>query len=229
MKQLDNSAAVLIHRRSYRDSSLLLDFYTRDYGKIRLVARGIRKSKTSIQMFQRLNISFSGKGELKTLTQWDFDDLPRKITGDALIMCMYVNELFSILIHDHDPHPELFDIYINFIDKIATLEKNSQHWSLRLFESNLLSELGYGIDYSCDIDGSKIEKNKSYEYQHHLGFLEQSNGKISGKLLNSLLVNNLEQLPDESQLKVCRNLNRERLSFLLGNRELKSRELFFRV
>jgi DNA repair protein RecO (recombination protein O) len=229
MKKVDNSSAVLIHRRTYRDSSLLLDFYTKDYGKIRLIGRGIRKSKTNIQMFQKLNIFFSGKGELKILTQWEFDDLPRTITGDALIMCMYINELFSIIIHENDAHPELFDIYINFINTIATLDKKSQQWSLRLFESNLLDELGYGVDYSVDTSGNKIVKNKSYEYQQHQGFSAQSSGKISGKLLASLLINSLDELPDDIQLKVCRNLNRQRLSVLLGKRELKSRELFFKV
>lgn len=227
MRKIETASAVLIHRRAYRDSSLLLDFYTKEYGRVRLVGRGIRKSKTSIQMFQRLNISFSGKGELKTLTQWEIDDSPREIKGGTLILCVYINELISVLVHDNDPHPELFDIYIDFISVIASLNNNQQLWLLRLFESNMLSELGYGLDYRIDINGNEIDENKNYEYSQHLGFNEKVDGKISGKLLGLLVSSDLESLPDEGMLKVCRNLNRERLNLLLGNKKIKSRELFF--
>jgi len=227
MNKVELSSAVLIHRRSYRDNSLLLDFYTKDHGKIRLIGRGIRKSKTNIQMFQHLKISFTGKGELKTLTHWDVDDSPRQIRGDTLILCMYVNELISILVQEHDPHPELFHMYISFIENVGSLGKKEQNWILRLFENNLLSELGYGLDYSIDKNGNKIEQDKNYEYLQQLGFSELVEGKISGKLLSSLNLGNPESIPSDEQLKVCRNLNRERLSLLLGNKKLKSRELFF--
>ena len=228
MIKVDLSSAVLIHRRLYKDSSLLLDFYTKEYGKIRLVGRGIRKSKTNIQMFQHLKISFAGRGDLKTLTHWEVDDLPREMKGDTLILCMYINELISILIHENDPHPKLFDAYIDFINSIVLLDEQTQLWSLRLFESSMLSELGYGLDYRVDIKGNRIDENKCYEYQQHLGFIEQSNGKICGKLLGLLSTSSLGNIPNKEQIRVCRNLNRARLSPLLGDKVLKSRELFFK-
>ena len=90
MTKIENTPAFLIHRRMYQGSSLLLDFFTKDFGRLRLIARGARKSKTSLQMFQCLSISFKGGGELKSLSQWEIADEPRRILGDDLILAMYL-------------------------------------------------------------------------------------------------------------------------------------------
>ncbi len=227
MTKVDLASAFLIHRRPYRDNSLLLDFLTLDHGKIRLIGRGVRQAKANIQMFQHLRISYAGKGELKTLSHWEVDDVPRRIKGERLILCMYVNELITRLIHEHDPHPQIFELYQQFVTQMNDLDQPHQYWLLRIFENKLLSELGYGLDYAADVDGDLIQTNKNYSYQPQLGFSQQADGKISGNLLNLLLSERLDGVPNEQQLKVCRNLNRQRLNVLLGNKPLKSRELFF--
>jgi len=227
MTKIDLTPAFLVHRRPYRDNSLLLDFLTLEHGRIRLIGRGVRQAKANIQMFQHLRISYTGKGELKTLTHWEVEDVPRQIKGEALILCMYVNELIARLIHEHDPHPQIFELYQQFVTQITNLDQHAQYWLLRIFENNLLAELGYGLDYSVDTNGDNIQTNKNYEYQSQLGFCQQADGKISGKLLNLLLHEQLDKTPDEQQLKACRNLNRQRLNPLLGDKPLKSRELFF--
>ena len=73
----------------YQGNSLLLDFFTKDHGKLRLIARGARSSKTSLQMFQCLSISYKGKGDLKSLFQWEISDEPRRLLGNDLVMAMY--------------------------------------------------------------------------------------------------------------------------------------------
>lgn len=107
MTKVELTPAFLIHRRAFKNSSLLLDFFTRDFGKIRLVGRGLRGSKTNIQMFQNLSISFAGRGGLKALSYWEIDDVPRNFKGEELILGMYVNELISRLLHEQDPYSEL--------------------------------------------------------------------------------------------------------------------------
>lgn len=226
MSKIDLAPAFLIHRRTYRDSSLLLDFLTRDHGKIRLIGKGARKSKTTLQMFQNLNICFSGRSDLKTLGNWEIDDSPRHFAGETLILCVYVNELIARLVLDFDPHPELFDKYKKFIFNLDGQKMQTQYWQLRIFEDDLLKELGYGLDYTCDIEGAKIDKNSYYQY-HQNGFCADETGKISGILLNHLLEKDQFKLPDEQSLRTCRNLNRQRFSHLLGDKPLKSRELFF--
>jgi DNA repair protein RecO (recombination protein O) len=227
MTRVDLTPAFLIHRRAFKDSSLLLDFFTLEHGRVRLVGRGLRKSKTPIQAFQHLKISYSGKGELKGLNHWEADDIPRLLRGDSLILGMYVNELIVRLLPEQDPHYELFEIYKLFISNLSRIDASSHHWLLRLFENNLLQELGYGVDFITDISGNEIDPFANYEYQHQGGFSRNDTGKISGKLINQLLIDDINNMPDTHQLKACRDLNRLRLKPLLGNKPLQSRSLFF--
>jgi len=227
MTKVDLTPAFLIHRRAFKDTSLLLDFFTRDYGRIRLVGRGARGSKTNTQTFQRLNISFSGKGDLKTLTNWEVNDTPRTIKNDALIFSMYVNELISRLLHEHDPHPELFELYWQFVRSIVEIDSDKHQWLLRLFENELLNELGYGVEFLSDINDNEINPNGYYEYLDQTGFRVSNTGKISGKMIFQLFTANVDDMPNTEQLKVCRDLNRSRLNPLLGDKPLKSRSLFF--
>ncbi|MBE8190261.1 MAG: DNA repair protein RecO [Candidatus Thioglobus sp.] len=227
MSKIELTPAFLIHRRTFKNNSLLLDFFTRDYGKIRLVGRGIRAAKTNIQMFQKLSISFSGRGKLQTLTHWETDDLPRVLSGETLILSIYVNELIERLLPENDVYLALFEAYQRLICQIATLEAESKLWLLRLFENNLLAQIGYGLDFARDVEQMPIEENESYEYLQQSGFRKNISGKISGILLNKMSLNGLENMPDLSQLKICRNLNRQRLEQLLGDKPLQSRSLIF--
>lgn len=226
MTKVELTPAYLIHRRAYQDNSLLLDFLTRDHGKIRLVARGMRKSKTKLQMFTHLHISYSGKGELKTLTHWEINDTPRVLLGEDLILGMYVNEVIDRVLPEHDPHEELFLAYQDFITSIAPLSKAQKHWSLRLFENNLLEVLGYGLSFEQDIQGDWISAEASYEYHQQSGFCLSSQGIMPGKLLQRLAKQDMDAVPDSAQLRLCRDLNRERLRLLLGDKPLNSRELY---
>ncbi len=227
MTKVELTPAFLIHRRAFKESSLLLDFFTQKYGRIRLVGRGSRKSKMPVQMFQQMNISFYGRGELKTLTDWEVDDEPRNLFGETLILGMYVNELIVRLLQEQDSHSQLFEIYRCFIRQLIGLEKQSQHWLLRIFEHNLLIELGYGFDFENDVNGDKIKEDSYYDYQPQVGFLLSSTGKISGKLIGLLSAEEVTELPNTVQLRISRNLNRVRLQSLLGDKPLQSRSLFF--
>ncbi len=227
MTRVELTPAFLCHRRAFKNTSLLLDFFTKDHGKIRLVGRGIRASKTNIQTFQNLNISFSGKGELKTLTHWEVDDKPRMLTGEALILGIYVNELIVRLLHEGDAYTELFDVYKRLVEQMSELEQFRRVWLLRLFENSLLTELGYGLDFLRDVEQMPIDNNAFYEYLAQSGFVKNSFGKIPGVLLNKISLSVLDNMPDTAQLKICRNLNRQRLDALLGDKPLNSRSLFF--
>ncbi|SMN10557.1 DNA recombination and repair protein RecO [uncultured Candidatus Thioglobus sp.] len=227
MTKIDLTPAFLIHRRAFKESSLLLDFFTQEYGKIRLIGRGKRKSKTPIQMFQHIKISFSGRGDLKTLSGVEVDDQPRHLQGDVLILGMYVNELIARLLQEQDPHCELFEIYRQFISQLPELDKRTSHWALRLFENNLLSELGYGLDFEYDTNGNEIDTEANYDYQTQAGFKMNTVGKISGATILQMLAENNLDAPNPQQIKLCRDFNRARLQPLLGNKPLQSRSLFF--
>ena len=225
MTRVDNTQAFLIHRRMYQGSSLLLDFFTKDSGRLRLIARGARKSKTSLQMFQCLSISFKGKGELKSLSQWEVDDQPRRLLGDDLILAMYANELILRLLPENDEYPETFNSYWTFLANLNALDSSEKEYALRNFENQMLEDLGYGLDFSFDINDEYIKEDLQYEFIEHQGFNKNCNGAVSGKALVSL--SKQETITDPIQLTILKKMNRKRLKSLLGNKPLKSKELFF--
>jgi len=225
MTRVDNTQAFLIHRRMYQGSSLLLDFFTKDSGRLRLIARGARKSKTSLQMFQCLSISFKGKGELKSLSQWEVDDQPRRLLGDDLILAMYANELILRLLPENDEYPETFNSYWTFLANLNALDSSDKEYALRNFENQMLEDLGYGLDFSFDINDEHIKEDLQYEFIEHQGFNKNSNGAIPGKTLVSL--SKQETITDPIQLTILKKMNRKRLKSLLGDKPLKSKELFF--
>jgi len=225
MTRVDNTQAFLIHRRMFQGSSLLLDFFTKDSGRLRLIARGARKSKTSLQMFQCLSISFKGKGELKSLSQWEVDDQPRRLLGDDLILAMYANELILRLLPENDEYPETFNSYWTFLANLNALDSSEKEYALRNFENQMLEDLGYGLDFSFDINDERINEDQQYEFIEHQGFNKNSNGAVSGKALVSL--SKQETITDPIQLTILKKMNRKRLKSLLGDKPLKSKELFF--
>ena len=210
----------------YQGSSLLLDFFTKDFGKIRLIARGARNSKTSLQMFQCLSISFKGKGELKSLSQWEIADQPRRLLGDDLILAIYINELILRHLPEGDEHIEIFESYWTFISNLNTLASNEKEYALRKFENQLLDDLGYGIDFNFDIDGSAIDKDLKYNFIEHQGFTSNNEGLFNGKTLLRLS-NSDEAITNANELSILKKMNRKRLKSLLGDKPLKSKELFF--
>lgn len=226
MTRVENTPAFLIHRRMYQGSSLLLDFFTKDFGRLRLVARGARKSKTSLQMFQCLSISFKGKGELKNLSQWEIADKPRRILGDDLILAMYVNELILRLLPENDEYSEIFHAYWNFLSNLKSLNSNEKEYALRDFENQMLEDLGYGIDFSSDMNDEPINENLNYEFIEHQGFSTSDNGLIPGKILVKLSKRE-KIVTDTNELSILKKMNRKRLKSLLGDKPLKSKELFF--
>ncbi|MFT7466649.1 MAG: DNA repair protein RecO (recombination protein O) [Brevundimonas sp.] len=226
MTRIENSPAFLIHRRMYQGSSLLLDFFTKSHGRVRLIARGARSSKMSLQMFQCLSISFKGKSDLKSLSQWEILDEPRRLLGDDLILAIYANELLIRLLPEGDEYSELFNAYWLYIKNIKNKSNPEKEYSLRIFENQLLLELGYGLDFKDDIEGTPIKGSVLYDFIEDQGFIAQTEGKILGEILLNIVSPN-QVIPNSKGLSALKKLNRKRLKPLLGDKPLKSKELFF--
>ena len=227
MTKIELTPAFLIHRRMYQGSSLLLDFFTRHYGKIRLVARGARSKKTSLQMFQRLNISFKGRSDLKNLTDWESSDQPRRLLGNDLVLAMYTNELLSRLLPEAEKHQKVFDGYWKYLGMINEQSETEKEYSLRLFENLLLKELGYGLEFNKDFKGNPINSELEYHFQEHNGFVPRADGNIPGEVLLVVDGGGDNGRLSVNHLAILKKLNRKRLRSILGEKPLKSRELFF--
>ena len=175
MTKIELTPAFLIHRRMYQGSSLLLDFFTCHYGKIRLVARGARSNKTSLQMFQCLNISYRGRSDLKNLTNWESSDQPRRLLGNDLILAMYTNELLSRLLPEAEKHQKIFDGYWNFLRIINEQAETEKEYSLRLFENLLLEELGLR-EYSFSVSDCSLIILKKFQYPSNIFCCSSASG-----------------------------------------------------
>ncbi len=223
--------AYLLHRKPFRDSSLLLELFTSEYGRIGLVARGARgarsKLKGVLQPYQPLLVSWSGRGELPTLTSAESQVGGAFLQGDALISGFYLNELLMRLLARHDPHSHLFSCYRSALHKL--IANQDIDWALRLFERDLLQELGYGLLLTHEgQSGVEVEPAARYCYYHESG-PQRLHSEQAGQLSvegATLLALASGECSDARQRRESKLLMREVLGRYLGNRPLASRELF---
>ena len=164
--------AFVLHARAWRETSLLLDVLSRDHGRVGLVARGVRSARSRtprslLQPFAPLQLSWSGRGELATMHAADAAGPALPLAGEALLCALYLNELVVRLAPRNDPHPDMFATYLKTLARLA--HGDAPAWTLRRFERDLLSQLGYGLQLDVEADtGESIESAVEYAY-----FLEQ--------------------------------------------------------
>lgn len=220
--------ACVLHRKPYRDTSLLLELFTRDHGRIGVVAKGARRRQALsvlLQPFSPLMASWSGRGELKTLIDAERGISWPSLSGVALISAFYLNELLMRLLHRDDPHPELYNAYVDTLTMLAAGDE--AEWLLRLFERELLEAIGYGLLLTHEADsGEAIQPERRYCYHLEQGpvVTAGNNGLvISG---HGLLALASGEKPDACGMAECKRLMRAALGLYLGNKPLESRKLF---
>ena len=224
--------AYVLHTRSYRDNSLLVDLLSRDYGRVSVVAKGVKPRRRKkigkpLQPFSPILVSWIGKNSLKTLTQREMTSAIPALLGDSLYSGLYLNELLVRVLQNEDPHPGLFDLYHHTLLNLGGAEPIDI--TLRHFEFGLLEGLGYGIDLKTDsTNGEPISKNRYYHYINEVGLVpvQDSLQKIPvgfrGKDLCKMAAG---QYSDEVR-RSAKRLLRQALSPLLGDKALNSRSLF---
>jgi DNA repair protein RecO (recombination protein O) len=230
--------AFILHQRDYSETSLLLEVFAANHGRIGLIAKGARRASSRLRgvlkPFQRLLIGWSGKGELAVLTAAEMDGPGRELEGPALYCGFYMNEVLIRLLHRHDPHGALFEAYQAALSRLRADGFNEP--VLRIFEKNLLRELGYGLVLDHDIgDRTPIDAAAMYDYVLDRGpvrlahpdlNLPTEGVRIRGASLVALA---RESLDDSATLRDAKTLMRAALARHLGDRPLHSRKLFRRV
>ncbi len=225
--------AYILHSRPYRDSSLILEVFCAEHGRLSLVGKGARRrtkggsNAALLQPFVPLLLSFSGRSEMKTLTQVEVAGAAVSLRGDRLFSAMYLNELLMRLLHRHDPHPRLFASYGNALGELA--DADSIESVLRRFELGLLEELGYSFSLQDDgISGESLESEGWYHYHPDHGLVAGIAGSdparpaYSGADLLALARGEF----DGPARSTARRLLRQVLAVHLGDTPLKSRDLF---
>ena len=220
----------ILHRRPYRETSFLLDIFSLEWGKVSAVAKGIRGAKNDkkslLQPFQALQLTLSGKHELKNLNQVEALAPSLNLQGNRLFAAMYVNELLNRLLAQDMPQAELFTLYQTTLQALA--DDLPLEPVLRQFELSLLVDLGYGINFSQDAEsGQAIDPQVYYGFVYEQGWLhlEQANNRRNCFKGETLL--EVEQLVwTDASLLCAKQVTRLCLAQLLGTKPLKSRELF---
>ncbi len=221
----------VLHTRAYRDSSLLVDLFVAERGRLRGVARGVRRPRhrgACAEPFHPLLASWSGRGELLTLGALERDDASAPcLGGRALLAALYLNELLYRLLPLHDPLPQLFEDYGTALAALAAaVDSDDVALALRRFELRLLWALGYGVDFGFDA-GAEVAVCATawYRFEAGVGFIssELERGGVAGAVLLQLAAGELETT---ELCRVARSVTRHALSALLGPRPLASYQLF---
>ncbi len=232
-RRVQQQPAYILHHRPFRDSSQILDLVTRDYGKIALVARGSRGSRSRLagvlRPFLPLRVSWVAKSDLGTLTGAEASGPPAGVRGDALMSAYYVNELLLNFLHRHDPQIEIFELYATVISALVSTENVAAQ--LRSFELKLLSLLGYAVNLD-HVFGTQdaLATDQNYEYRMEQGAVavDRDAGALvfPGAVLSAIAGQRFDR-PDI--LRAANRLLREIIAFHLDGKELKSRKVLLEL
>jgi DNA repair protein RecO (recombination protein O) len=236
MTRFEGQPAYILHSRPYRETSLLLEILTQDYGRIAAIARGVNRPKTRtkglLQPFVPLLVSCFGRGELLTLKEVDARERLFLLKGRRLLCAFYMNELCMRLLHRWDPNQKLYCYYENALLQLG--ESTSEQIVLRLFEKSLLTALGYELPLLHEArTGEAISPDRLYHFDPGSGPIMAEYAQTDQKNLrtgaafkgNSLLALAHENLEDSGVLSDLKRLLRQVLSSHLGNRPLETRKL----
>jgi len=226
----DGQAAFVLHTHPYRETSMLVQAYSRDHGRIALMARGARRPRSALRgmllPFQPLVLSWSGRGELRTLIRAEWRGRYSPLRGQALICGFYLNELLLKLLARDDPHEGLFAIYE---DTLAALARDGEQAAvLRRFEMCLLRELGYAVILDRDVERDEpVARERSYVYVVERGPVPaagaRANGvELSGQTLLDMQSGNFANTATQQQSKL---LMRTLINHCLGDQVLHTRQL----
>jgi|HigsolmetaAR202D_1030399.scaffolds.fasta_scaffold00121_30 DNA repair protein RecO (recombination protein O) len=225
--------AFVLHHRPYRDTSRILELFTRDHGRVSVFARGARGSRgksaslvSVLQPFNRVLVSWSGRGEAGQLTGAEFDGSFEPMPPAQLVNGYYLNELLLKLFARQDSHPEVFELYSVTVDALKSSGEPLR--ALRLFEKRLLESLGYGLSLQYEaITGEPIEPERLYHYRLEQGAVRALDVAEGSMVFpgSSLISLGREELHSPQALADARRLLGAAIERCLDGRELRTREV----
>jgi len=226
----DAQPSFVLHTYPFRETSLVVETFTRNYGRVGLVARGARRPKSALRglmmAFQPLLLSWAGKSELRTLHKAEWQGGIPQLRGLGLMCGFYLNELLLKFLAREDPHDGLFVVYQDAIAALARVPEPAA--VLRRFEKQLLKELGYALILDREADSDRaIDPAKRYTYVIERGPVPLGRGaeaqvEVSGQTLIELENDNFADATTLAQSKL---LMRFLVNHYLSNQELHTRQL----
>lgn len=227
-----NEPAFVLHSIPYKETSLILDVFTREYGRVALIAKGAKRPHSSLrpvlQQFQPLQVHWTGRNELKTLTKSEWMGGVVPLVGDALLCGFYMNELIVKFLAREDAHENLYDHYHSTIAQLSQ-QQGSYEKILRPFEIFLLQETGFcaALDY-CQEKNTLVQPEVDYVYQPERGVRPASGldpahwPVLKGKYLLQLAQSDFA---DQQTILLSKSLMRFLLSLHLQDQVLTTRQI----
>lgn len=221
----------VLHGRPFRENSRILELLSRDHGRLGVMARGSRRAGRGGQPFQPfrpLLVSWSGRGELPTVSAVEAAGLPFILRGERIAGALYLNELILRLLHRGDPHPEIYHAYGEALAQLTA--PASTEALFRVFEKRLLEALGYGLILTREANGdTAIEAEADYRYRLDHGPLRApATGTVDEPQVRgrTLLALHREELSMDQELREAKRLMRFVINAHLEGRPLETRQLF---
>ena len=235
INRIDLQPAYVLHTLPFQNTSLLVDFFCLDYGRVRAVAKGARRPKSrtrsQLQPFQPLLITLSGRSEVKTVNAVEFSVPPFSLTGMKLFSALYMNELLVRLLQFHESHTPLYQNYQRSLVQLHGSEDIAA--VLRRFELDLLRELGYQLDLHHEMDSDRpVIAEALYQFLPESGFQRLSavspdnNGLSTVFHGHDLIALRESDFKSRSAAAAAKRLTRMALKVHLGDKPLLSHQLF---
>ena len=192
--RIDHEPAFLLSSTPWRESSLKIDIFSQNYGRMSLIARSARRRQSDLRgvlvPFVPLSLSWYGSNELLTLHKAEWIGGWRQPMGKNLLSAMYVNELVLKFTALSDPHPEIYDLLARTMKSLSV--NDSIQAALRLFEWQLLTACGFAPDIQYDNLGKQIVDTATYAIYpeqpiKHVALPLENTLCVSGKTLQALV------------------------------------------
>jgi len=225
----DSQPAFVLHSYPFRETSLVVEIFAQNFGRLALVARGARRPKSTLRgvllAFQPLLLSWSGKSELRTLRRAEWQVMPPRLVGMALLCGFYLNELLLKLLPRDDPHERLFNYYQETL--LALGAQKNLAAVLRRFEIRLLKELGYALTLERETEtGASVKPDHHYRYVIEHGPVLADGAQDGFRFLGKTLLDMaLDDYSDPLTLQQSKALMRLLINHYLGNQTLHTRQL----
>jgi DNA repair protein RecO (recombination protein O) len=229
-QRIQDEPAFVLHSYPFRETSLVLEVFSRQHGRVPLVARGARRPRSALRGllmgFQPLSLSWFGKHELRTLHAAEWQGGQPQLQGTALLCGFYLNELLLNLMARDDPHEILFDYYQQTLLRLA--QEVDHAFTLRCFEKHMLQELGYALRLETEANSGKaIVPDLNYRYILELGAIAETSDSAQGMpvLGKTLLDMAADDYRDVNSARQSKLLMRMLLDHHLAGKTMHTREL----
>lgn len=239
-QRVDGQVCFVLHMHPYSETSLIVDVFSRDHGRLPLLARGARRPRSAMRgmllAFQPLELGWFGGGEVRTLAKLEWLGGMPLLAGRCLMLGYYLNELLVKMLPRDDAHPALFDAYHAALNALA--QGGADAPELRRFEQSLLRELGYGLTLDVDAQsGIPVHAEAHYAFLLERGPVQRvgvdqtahdpdAEPLLRGKTLLDMMADDYSDPRTRQESKL---LMRRLLSHHLGGQPLQARRVFMEL